>query len=158
MYIENKGIKIKAFTLVEIMVAIAIFGVVAVGLAQINSLWISKGKQSINTADNLQTISLSLYKIKNELGLSKQFNSPSLRMLSDKISFVHDDRIMSYRFIKEPNMKVGKLVREKGLESKLILSGIHDVKFFRLDNRLLQISFELENKALTTRVFLRSLE
>ena len=158
MYIKQNGIRIQGFTLVEILIALAIFGVVAIGLAQINSLWISKGKQSIQTADNLQAIALSLYKIKNELSLTKQFNSPSLRMLSDKISFVHDDRIINYRFIKEPTMKVGKLVRQKGLESKLILSGIHDVKFFRLDNRLLQISFELDKKALTTRVFLRSLE
>ena len=158
MYIKQNGIRIHAFTLVEIMVALAIFGVVAAGLAQINSLWISKGKQSIKTADSLQAISLSLYKIKNELSLSKQFNSPSLRMLSDKITFVHDDRIISYRFIKKPNTKTGELFREKGLKSDLILSGIHDVKFFRLDNRLLQISFELDKKALTTRVFLRSLE
>ena len=157
MFIKHNVIRLQGFTLVEIMVALAIFGVVAAGLAQINSLWISKGKQSIKTADSLQAISLSLYKIKNELSLSKQFNSPSLRMLSDKITFVHDDRIISYRFIKKPNTKTGELFREKGLKSDLILSGIHDVKFFRLDNRLLQISIELDNKALTTRVYLRNL-
>lgn len=158
MFIQCKHPINKAFTLIEILIALSIFSVISVGLYQINSLWISKGKQSILIANNLQSISLSLYKIKNELGLCKQFNSPSLRVASNKITFVHDDRIVSYRYVKKPNSITGKLIREKGLESKLILSGIHDVRFFRLDNQLLQISIELENKALTTRVYLRSLK
>ena len=157
MVIKEKQINSKAFTLIEVLIALAIFGVIAVGLSQISSLWISKGKQSIMSADSLQAISLSLYKIKNELSLCKQFNSPSLRVTSNKITFVHGDRIVSYRYVKKPNSITGKLIREKGLETKPILSVIHDVKFFRLDNQLLQISIELENKALTTRIYLRSL-
>ena len=42
MVIKEKQINSKAFTLIEVLIALAIFGVIAVGLSQISSLWISR--------------------------------------------------------------------------------------------------------------------
>tara|TARA_B100000674_G_scaffold492687_1_gene513274 strand:- start:372 stop:881 length:510 start_codon:yes stop_codon:yes gene_type:complete len=149
---------INAFSLVEVLIALSIFGVIALGLTQLNKFWISKGKESIQSADNMQNIALSMYKIKNELSRCKQFNSPSLRLAASHLNFVIDDRIIRYRFVKQQNQSTGKLFREEGLQSKLIIAGIDDIKFFRLENQLLQISYELKDKALTTRIYLRGLK
>tara|TARA_Y100000589_G_scaffold98068_1_gene92690 strand:- start:371 stop:880 length:510 start_codon:yes stop_codon:yes gene_type:complete len=158
MSLTFKHKPMNAFSLVEILIALSIFGVISLGLSQANKFWISKGKESIQSADNMQNIALSMYKIKNELSRCKQFNSPSLRLAASKLNFVIDDRIIRYHFVKQQNQTTGTLLREEGLQSKLIIAGIDDIKFFRLENQLLQISYELKDKALTTRIYLRGLK
>lgn len=147
----------KAFTLVELMIAISIFAVLALGLTQFSGMWVRGGKESIQQSDSMQKISVTLYKIRQELRRCKQFDSPAVKMLSNRIKFVSNDQIVVYEFSKKPGQKYGSLVREIGLDSEVLIRGLENVSFYRLDQRFLQISFELLDKSLTTRLYLREL-
>lgn len=155
--ILEKRLSSQAFTLVEIMIAISIFSIISLTLIQLNNLWLKKGKESIQKSDGLNDISTIVYKLKQELRRCEQFDSPAIKIKSNGIKFVNNNQIISYKFLKQtPNAK-GVIIREVGLDRKVVVRGLTNVEFVRLDQKFLQITFELLDQWLITRVYLRSL-
>ena len=153
----SRGFSIRAFTLVEIMIAVSIFAVMSLALVQLNNLWLKKGKESIQKSDGIQSIATLIYKLRDELRRCKQFDSPAIKITSNRIKFVNNDRIVSYEFLKQSSNGKGVIVREVGLDRQVLISGITNVEFVRLDQKFLQITFELIDQWIITRVYLRQL-
>lgn len=153
----RRNFSFRAFTLVEIMIAVSIFAVMSLALVQLNNLWLKKGKESIQKSDGIQSIATLIYKLRDELRRCKQFDSPAIKIKSNQIKFVNNDRIVSYEFLKRTPTSKGVIVREVGLDRQIIISGLTNVEFVRLDQKFLQITFELLDQWIITRVYLRQL-
>jgi len=136
---------------VELMVALAIFAVLALGVFQTSRFFQKNAKTSVVFSANLEDSANLLYRIRSELRKTHQLNFPPLKVNSKELSFYIENDYVQYKFEK------GQLTRKVGLEEKVLMKGLEEAVFLRQEHKLMQIQFIMGKEFVITRVYMENL-
>lgn len=135
----------------ELMVALAIFAVLALGVFQTSRFFQKNAKTSVVFSANLEDSANLLYRIRSELRKTHQLNFPPLKVNSKELSFYIENDYVQYKFEK------GQLTRKVGLEEKVLMKGLEEAVFLRQEHKLMQIQFIMGKEFVITRVYMENL-
>ena len=143
--------KTRAFTLVELLIAVGIFSVLGLGIYRISAVFGKGASRNIQVVDSLQEATRALYTLHEELFWCSDIDFPPLKIHSEKIEV--NLPLGRTRYVFEN----GNLSRSQNGKTLVLLRELDSLHFYRHDTGFLEISLKTLNQSLTTWIYLENL-
>jgi prepilin-type N-terminal cleavage/methylation domain-containing protein len=139
------------FTLTEVMIGVAVFAVISLGVYNLTASFSRGAKENITTVDIASDAGRFLYRLREELRTTTQFDWPPLKVSDKKMTFSDKKGSLSYV------MEDGVLSIKRGADQTPLFSGLEDVSFYREQSKLLVVSIQGNKINLSTKIYMEAL-
>ncbi len=146
------ALKTRAFTLVELLIALGIFSVLGLGIYRVTTTFGRGARKNIQAVDRMQDGARVLTILHEELFWCSDISFPPLKVHSEKIDVKLPAGPTRYIFEK------GTFVRSQNGNTTTLLKGLKNLQFYRHDTALLEIRLETLKQNLTTWNYLENLK
>ncbi|PCJ16751.1 MAG: hypothetical protein COB02_15380 [Candidatus Cloacimonadota bacterium] len=143
----------KAFTMVELMIAMSIFTICILGLYRLSG---TVGKNTVKTIQELDAtmdIAQVYMVLRKRLAKVDSIHFPPLKVNSKELSFYIEGDRFDYEF-KNNSIQISK--NQKLIST--IVKGLKLFEVYRLDTKLMQIKFVMKKNEIETRLYLENLK